>query len=85
MTRNWVQKFGLRGITVNTISPGIIHTRIHDRDTSQERCEYLIGCIPLGRDGQPEDCVGTYLLLASDEGSFITGQVIKVGGRMLAS
>ncbi len=85
MTRNWAQEFGPRGITVNTISPGIIHTRIHDQGTSSERYQYLIGRIPLGRDGQPEDCVGAYLLLASDEGSFITGQVIEVGGGMLAS
>ena len=85
MTRNWAQEFGPRGITVNTISPGIIHTRIHDRGTSPERYQHLIGRIPLGRDGQPEDCVGSYLLLASDEGSFITGQVIEVGGGMLAS
>ncbi len=85
MTRNWAQEFGPRGITVNTISPGIIHTRIHDRGTSPERFQHLIGRIPLGRAGQPGDCAGTYLLLASDEGSFITGQVIEVGGGMLAS
>ena len=84
MTRNWAQEFGPRGITVNTISPGIIRTRLHDR-ASEERYRYLIGRIPLGRDGQPEDCVGAFLLLAGDDGAFITGQVIEIGGGMLAS
>ncbi len=85
MTRNWAQEFGPRGITVNAIAPGIIHTRIHERGTPPELYQQLLGRIPLGRHGQPEDCVGTYLLLASDEGSYITGQVIEVGGGMLAS
>ena len=84
MTRNWAQEFGPRGITVNTIAPGIIWTRLQTR-ASAERYRYLIGRIPLGRDGQPEDCVGAYLLLAGDDGAFITGQVIEVGGGMLAS
>ena len=84
MTRNWAQEFGPRGITVNTIAPGIVRTRLHAR-ASAERYQYLIGRIPLGRDGQPEDCVGAYLLLAGDDGAFITGQVIEIGGGMLAS
>ncbi len=84
MTRNWAQEFGPRGITVNTIAPGIVRTRLHAR-ASAERYQYLIGRIPLGRDGQPEDCVGAFLLLAGDDGAFITGQVIEVGGGMLAS
>ncbi len=84
MTRNWAQEFGPRGITVNTIAPGIVRTRLHDR-ASAERYQYLIGRIPLGRDGQPEDCVGAFLLLAGDDGAFITGQVIEIGGGMLAS
>ena len=84
MTRNWAQEFGPRGITVNTIAPGIVRTRLQAR-TSAERYQYLIGRIPLGRDGQPEDCVGAFLLLAGDDGAFITGQVIEVGGGMLAS
>ncbi len=84
MTRNWAQEFGPRGITVNTVAPGIIRTRLQAR-ASEERYRYLIGRIPLGRDGLPGDCVGAYLLLAGDDGAYITGQVIEVGGGMLAS
>ena len=36
----------------------------------------------MGRDGKPEDCVGTVLLLASDDGSYITGQIIEINGGM---
>ena len=82
MVRNWAKECGPRGITVNAIAPGIIWTRIHQRNTDPETYRELIARIPLGRDGKPEDCVGPVLLLASDDGSFITGQTIEVNGGM---
>ena len=39
--------------------------------------------VPMQRDGLPEDCVGSVLLLAGDDGSYITGQVIGINGGML--
>ena len=84
MVRCWAREFGPRGITVNVVAPGTIRTRLYDWDKSPESYQSAIDRIPLGRVGEPEDCVGLYLLLASDEGSFINGQVIEVSGAMQA-
>ena len=82
MVRTWTKEFGPRGITVNAIAPGVIWTRLHQTQTDPEDYRNLIKRIPLGRDGRPEDCVGAVLLLASDEGAYITGQVIEINGGM---
>ena len=69
---------------MNAIAPGIIRTRIHEIWTPPDAYEQMIrDRVPLQRDGLPEDCVGTALLLAGDDGSYITGQVIEVNGGML--
>lgn len=82
MVRSWAKEFAPRGITVNAIAPGIIRTRFHENNTPPEVYRKLIDRIPLGRDGIPEDCVGAVLLLASEEGSYITGQIIEINGGM---
>ena len=82
MVRNWAKELAPRGITVNAIAPGVIWTRIHEQGTDPAEYRALIDRIPLGRDGQPEDCVGAALLLCSQEGSYITGQTIEVNGGM---
>jgi len=82
MVRGWAKEFGPRGITVNAIAPGVIRTRIHEQGTAPEDYKKLIQRIPLGRDGKPEDCVGAALLLASNAGSYITGQIIEINGGM---
>ena len=82
MVRNWAKELAPRGITANAIAPGVIWTRIHQQGTDPAEYRALIERIPLGRDGQPEDCVGAVLLLCSREGSYITGQTIEVNGGM---
>ena len=82
MVRGWAKEFAPKGITVNAIAPGIIWTRIHKENTSPNDYKKLIERIPLGRDGKPEDCVGAVLLLAGNEGSYITGQIIEINGGM---
>lgn len=83
LVRGWAKEFAPRGITVNAIAPGIIRTRIHQQRTPPEIYRGLIERIPLGRDGQPEDCAGAALFLASSEAAYITGQIIEVNGGML--
>ena len=83
MVRGWAKELAPRGITVNAIAPGVIRTRLHRSRTAPEEYRKLIGRIPLGRDGQPGDCVGAVLLLASEEGGYITGQVMEINGGML--
>lgn len=82
MTRDMAIELGSRGITVNGIAPGIIDTRIHRQGTAPDQYAKLIEMIPLGRDGKVDDLVGIALLLASDAGSFITGDIIHVNGGM---
>lgn len=82
MVRNWAKELAPRGITVNAIAPGIIRTRIHEKGTDPDEYRRLIERVPLARDGLPEDCVGAVLLLASEEGSYITGQTIEINGGM---
>lgn len=83
LTRSMAQELAPRGITVNGIAPGVIHTRQHDDFTKPEDYQALIQRIPLKRDGKPEDLVGIVLLLSSPAGEYITGETINVNGGML--
>jgi 3-oxoacyl-[acyl-carrier protein] reductase len=80
MVRGWAKELAPRGITVNAIAPGVIWTRIHQKNTDPEEYKKVIQRIPLGRDGMPDDCVGAVLLLAAPDGSYITGQIIEING-----
>ncbi len=80
-TRGLARELAPEGFRVNAVSPGVIETRIHDRHTPPEIMERFKMQIPLGRVGQPQDCVGAFLFLASERlASFVTGQVLEVNG-----
>ena len=69
------------GIRVNAVSPGVILTPFHERDSNEEQMRQMVASIPMGRAGMAEDCVGAYLFLASNALSGdITGQIIEVNG-----
>jgi len=70
-----------RNITVNAVAPGMIVTDMTAALPEKTR-EALIGRIPLGRLGAPEDVAGAVCFLASDEAAYITGQVLAVNGGM---
>jgi 3-oxoacyl-[acyl-carrier protein] reductase len=72
------------GIRVNAVSPGVIQTAFHERNSTPEQMKAMVSAIPMGRVGTPQDCVGAYLFLASDALSgFVTGQVLEVNGGQL--
>ena len=84
MVRCWAKELAPRKTTVNAIAPGVIWTRLYERAAlPPEEFEKLLRQIPLGRAGKPQDCVGAVLLLASDDGSYITGQIIEINGGKL--
>ena len=71
-----------RGITCNMVAPGLIATDM-TKDLPERAKEAMMTSIPLGRAGQPEDVAQAVLFLASDNASYITGQVINVDGGMV--
>ena len=66
-------------VTVNAIAPGFIRTDMTDGMPEKAR-EATLAAIPLKRAGEVSDIANTVLFLASDEASYITGEVIKVDG-----
>lgn len=81
VTRGLARELIASGIRVNAVSPGVIETRFHERDSTPEQLKAALSTIPQGRLGAPSDCVGSFLFLASDHLSgYITGQTIEVNG-----
>jgi len=70
-----------RGITVNVVAPGLIETDMTRAMTADAREEWAAK-IPLRRLGTPADIASAVCFLASDEASYITGQVLAVNGGM---
>lgn len=82
LTKTVAKELGSRNINVNAIAPGFIKTDMTDKLGDQAK-EMLLGLIPLGRMGETKDVAKLALFLASEESSYITGQVIKVDGGMV--
>ena len=81
MTRSWAQEFGRHEIRVNAIAPGLIQTDFSEYFWKDEKRRALIEAgQPIRRIGQPDELGGIALYLASDESSFVTGQVFVVDG-----
>ena len=80
-TKSLALEVGSRGITVNNIAPGYIATDM-TKDIKSELSEALMNKIPMNRFGSPEDIAKVALFLASESGSYITGQTIHVNGGM---
>lgn len=74
-----------RGVTVNAIAPGIFQTDLNRGLLESARGHELRWRTPMRRFGEIEELVGAGIFLASDEASFITGQVLVVDGGFLAS
>ena len=71
------------GVTVNNVSPGAIATpRNESVYNDEEKRKAVETCIPMGRFGTPEDCVGAVLMLCSEQGNYITGTDIIIDGGM---
>jgi 3-oxoacyl-[acyl-carrier protein] reductase len=70
-----------RGITVNTVAPGFIATAMTDKLTEDQKAA-ILGQIPAGRMGSPDEIAAAVLYLASPEAAYVTGATIHVNGGM---
>jgi NAD(P)-dependent dehydrogenase (short-subunit alcohol dehydrogenase family) len=81
-TASLAQLLGEKGIRANSVAPGPIWTPLIPSTMPEEKVESFGGDTPLGRAGQPAELAPVYVLLASDEASYISGARIAVtGGR----
>lgn len=85
MTRNWAHEFGPHNIRVNAIAPGLIQTDFSEHFWKNEEYRSKLETTqPIRRIGQPDEISFAALYLASDEASYVTGQVFVVDGGMTA-
>jgi 3-oxoacyl-[acyl-carrier protein] reductase len=83
LTTTLGKQLGPRGITVNTVAPGVIDTDMHQGRLVGQAATWLASLSPMGRIGTPQDVADTVAFLASDDSRWITGQWIDVTGGTL--
>jgi 3-oxoacyl-[acyl-carrier protein] reductase len=81
LTKSVARELARRNVTVNAITPGFIVTDMTEKMTDKAR-EAMTEQIPLGRLGEADDVANAVLFLASDQSSYITGQVLGINGGM---
>ena len=82
MSKCWAKEFGGRNVRANCVAPGFVQTPMTDV-LPEETVKGMLAATPLGRLGQVDDIDNAVLFLASDESSFITGEVISVSGGLM--
>jgi NAD(P)-dependent dehydrogenase (short-subunit alcohol dehydrogenase family) len=81
MTRTWAVEFGKKGVRVNAIAPGLIQTDFSEFFwKNEEYRKKLEATQPINHIGQPDEIGFAALYLASDESSYLTGQVMVIDG-----
>ena len=83
LARAMAREFGIDGIRVNCVTPGLIATDINKGLIPEDKMKSILEGIPLNRIGQPDDVAGCLVFLASDLSKYLTGVTLDVNGGML--
>lgn len=83
LSRAMAREFGIEGIRVNSITPGLVETDITQGKLTDEKKAEISETIPLARLGRPTDVAGACVFLASDLSGYCTGITLDVNGGML--
>lgn len=83
LARAMAREYGVDGIRVNSVTPGLIATDINKGLIPEDRMQSILEQIPLNRIGEPNDVAGCVLFLASDLAKYLTGVTLDVNGGML--
>ena len=81
LTKSLAQELASRNVTVNAVAPGFIATPMTDVLNDKQK-EAILGRVPAGRLGNPEEIAAAVLYLASNEAAYVTGQTLHVNGGM---
>ena len=80
LTRNHALELGPKGVTVNTVAPGVTETEMLKSGLPEEAKRQMISQTTLGRLGAPEDIADVIAFLVSDDGRWVTGQFLDANG-----
>jgi NAD(P)-dependent dehydrogenase (short-subunit alcohol dehydrogenase family) len=81
LSRTLVHQLSPQGITVNCVAPGLVEgTEFFAPAAAEDLIERVIATTPAGRSGRPEDVAAAVFYLASNEASYVTGQILHVNG-----
>jgi NAD(P)-dependent dehydrogenase (short-subunit alcohol dehydrogenase family) len=86
LTKAAAVEYGRKGIRVNAVCPGVIHTEMMDRAIAREprRAEHVVQAHPIGRVGDAEDVARAVVYLCSDDAAFVLGHALAVDGGFTA-
>lgn len=89
LTKSWAKEMAKAGVRFNNVVVGSIETPIYDKtglsdEGALKHREFVLGTIPMGHYGEPNDVASAVLFLASDEAKFVTGADFAVDGGVRA-